>query len=284
MKCLSVLMFALMSLSIFGAGFTMPKGQIYFKIGLDDRSIDEAYNAAGDRFSNPEQSGLENGLEATALNSYLAYGVTDRFTLAANVQWLDMQINERFTEASTNDGLSDVWLTGLYRLYQGKFSVVANGVAKLPLQDNEARTPQLTNGEAEYMLGVGVGYGAARFYVEGDLGYNMRTGTVNDVQTNGLDYEDEWRASIKVGVSATQRLRFEGLLKTIQTEADMESADFIAGTYTNFDETVLSVNGSYAITKALALGVQAERTVSGKNVLLTESVGVFGAYSFNLFR
>jgi len=260
------------------SGFTIPEGVVYTKLDYKFLDANQSYDNKGNRVTN--QLGYQ--LENDAVNFYLGYGLGKRFSLAADVQYLKTVFDQGTLPAS-NEGITDIWIDLHYALYQGKLNVVANMGVKLPQQKNQLFVPYqpaLTSGEEEYYLGLGFGFGSRAYFLEGELGYLWRPGFVANVRTFGIPYENSWQAQLKAGWHARPKLDVEGVLTSHQTVGDID-AQFIPGVFANSDETRLQLSLYYLLTTRWGLGVYGERTLIGKNILHTDSVGCNISYRWS---
>ena len=275
MRILFCLFLCSLSLPLVASGFVLPRNQLYTSFDYRFTDVSESFNNRGDRISQPEINLLENGIQSHSINWFLAYGLTDRLSVTTNFQYAESTLDNRFAAEETTSGLSDVWLGAMFRLYyRDAFSVVLNTTTRLPQQDNEPRSPQITNGENAWTVSLGLGYGAETYYVEGDLGYTWNEGFVNNVRENGLPYEDEWFVQLKSGWNLHPKLALEAFLRLRETTADLEGQGFIAGIYTNADETKLRLTARYLVDERWGFGLYGDRTLAGKNVLLGEEYGI----------
>lgn len=278
---LGLLVWMVGSVAVFGGGFTVPKGVLYSKLSYQTRQVDDVYNGAGDRQAWSDQSPFESGLDTDAVNLFVGYGFTDRLSVTGSAQYLRSELDNVFAEDTSTSGISDFWLDVQYLIAKGQLHWVAEAGMKLPQQDNEPRSPQITNGETAYNLGLGVGYGGKRSFAEASLSYVIQDGFVNDVQANGIPYEDTWRLDLKWGWKLTDALEAEVLLNSQRTTADLGNENFIPGIYSNADEDVAGVNLTWMLGKRLGIGLSVQQTLKGKNVLRTESLGVYGSYRWS---
>ena len=266
---------------LMGSGFTLEKGRFYSELKYQFQTVDKSFDNRGNVITQPEVNLLEDGIEADVGSLFLAYGVMDRLTLTANFQYVQNVLKNRFASPSENEGFSDIFLEAWYLLYKNKVHWVLNAGAKLPQQENRAVTPQITNGENEFGLGIGVGYGEKNFYLEGELAGVFREGFVNNVQIFGIPYEDSLTLELKGGWQGHPKWLLEGRLFVEETTADLEGQGFIAGVYTNSDSAVAQVSALYRLTPEIGFGVFGDQVVEGKNVLLTKSIGFKAYYKFS---
>ena len=271
----------LLAPSILASGFTVPPGMLYTKLELRATQADQSYDNQGNRLDQIGNDQLINEMTTDTANLFLAYGITKRFSVSANVQFSDAALDFRFGEDKSNSGVSDIWLDGQYLLYKKRWNLVLNGGVKLPQQDNKPNPPQLSNGESDTHLSLGAGFGAKAWFFEGEVGYRWNTGFVNNVQQGGIAYEDEVVASAKAGWHITPRFDVEGLLTLERTEADLQTQDFIPGIYANADEDSLHLSAAYKLGDKLSLGAGLHRTLDAKNELHTEGYSIFGVYTWS---
>ncbi len=258
---------------VMASGFVISKGQ--WRIYLESRwdQADEVFDHQGQRNDHPEQSGIENGLDSWSSLIFIRYGLTSRWTVEASTQYKQTTFAPLFGPDQSRSGISDIWLNAVYDLWPAAtWSWVLNAGSKTPMEKNRPRFPQITSGEPEYNLSLGLGRGWDSAFLETELGYRFRSGTVNNVGDGGIPYENEWYGSAKAGYR-WQRLLLEASLDHRDSISNLQ-AQYIPGVYMNGDESKLRVGVDVKINASTAVGCAYQQTLEGKNTTLNQSYAI----------
>lgn len=257
------------------SGFVSSKGQLFFKLEARLERSNGVFDASGHRNNEPETSGIEMGLESQKLLVYISYGLSERLTVALSTQYVETTFDPIFGPNLTRRGFSDAWLEAAYQLLpRHRWGLVAHAGLKQPFEGNQPRFPQITSGEPEYEIGLGAGRGWQSGYLEAELGYRFKTGTVNNVGVGGIAFEDEWLGRVKAGYRIRQWL-FEGWLGVLESTADLGQESYIPGVFSNSDWMALDGSVSYALNRIYRVGIAFGTKILGTNTMDTQAVSVF---------
>jgi len=261
----------------FGSGFVAPKGSLFFKLETQFQDASDFYTSTSGSDVLLNFPGVRN-IEEVNTNLYIRLGLTDRFSVSLASQYQDAQIGTPDGGKLTNAGLSDVWIRAEYLLKQNRLSWVLNGGVKLPIAENEAVLPQLSTGELAYEIGLGLGYGAAAYYIEGELFYRFQSGTTESPVPafTGIEYENEYGAIVKGGLKLTSRLNTEALLAYQDNQADLATQ---AGLFSNSDKLEARLTADFDIVRdKFSLGIFYGDLLGGKNALKFSGYGLHATY------
>lgn len=265
--------------SLMASGFTLPQGDLYAKLEYRTGSGDASYDVNGSEIDNLGGDGFAQELTTSNISLFLAYGVTKRLSVSANVQLVDAELDFLFSDSRSSDGISDIWLDVQYRLAKiAGWSIVANAGVKLPQEDNRAASPQITNGEGEWELALGAGHGWTLGYLEVEVGQVFKEGFVNNVQVGGIAYEDLTYLFIKGGLRPAEAWLLEASYRAERTDADLDNQSLIPGIFANSDQDRLNLSAERMLTKRMGLGVFGDLITAGKNIIIDDRFGVYLSY------
>ncbi|MGD8413988.1 MAG: hypothetical protein PVF33_07135 [Candidatus Latescibacterota bacterium] len=278
----AIVLVFLIDSSAFGGAWVQKKRSYFLKFMAGYLYTTGEYDSEGNvRLIREGEPGIENtSYKEMSLTGYLEYGVTNRFTVVANLPF--KVVSAKRTEAPTADapmrtvevitgGLSDLWLSGRLLLLGTSAPLSIQAGVKLPL-GYDAAPPEggapLGSGkvDVEGALLAGAGIWPIRAYVTGAVGYGLRGGT---------DISNEYLFRIEGGFTPGNWLAkatLEGVYSTEKPTSDESSTVVI----TNQDVLKLMPTLAYRFHYRFAVGLEMIHTLAGRNTVTgtTYFVGV----------
>jgi hypothetical protein len=278
----SILLIVLVHSSAFGGAWVQKKRGYFFKLTAGYLYTTEEYDSDGNiRQIREGEPGISNtSYKEISAVGYFEYGVTNRFTMVANLPF--KVVTSAWTEAASSDGplrsvevvtggLSDLTLSGRLLLLGKSTPLSVQAGVKLPL-GYDAAPPDggapLGSGkvDVEGALLAGAGFWPIRAYATGAIGYRIRGG-------NGIN--DEYLFRVEGGFTPGNWLAkatLEGICSA-ETPGDQESSTVVI---TNQDVLKLIPTVAYRFTYRFAIGAELIHTLAGRNTVAgtTYFVGV----------
>ena len=183
--------------SVWADGWPRPKGHGFYKL---DFSMIQARQFFSNQSDIIDLNGVGTQLGSYVTSFYGEYGITDRLTAVAYVPFLVRNtVNEGVGELTgevlqpglENTAFGDADLGLRYNFYS-KGPWVLSGSLTLGLPTGDSENPDLLytgDGEFNQLVKIEWGYGAARWYATGHLGFNNRT----------EGFSEEWRFMAEAG-------------------------------------------------------------------------------------
>ena len=278
---ISFISISLFSLSVYaGGGWPQPKGSGFFKLSEWWVVADQHFTLDGGTDPN-----ATTGLYNTTF--YGEYGVTNNFTLVANIPLLSRAVvnnqvslttNEVIIEGAAINAPGDIDLGFKYGLLQSSaVSISATLTLGIPLGEKAGGPEgnlQTGDGEFNQFLRIDAGFplgGNESFssYANVYGGFNKRN--------NGFSNEFRYGAEAGVGVLG-QKLWLTGRLDVIQSQNNKESGAIEGSFFANNAEvTSLSAEVSYLFLKNVGASFTYGTAIDGKIIYAAPSysVGVF---------
>lgn len=276
---------ALVTPPVRGQAWVKAAGEYYFKVSGSYFETDESYDSAGDK--RPISFGLDDRRDTTfrdvTFEAYAEYGLTDYFTLVANLPFKIVTTDEIRSAGGafedqrvelTNGGLSDLTLLLRTPLLRRPLALAVQAGVKIPLgyeQEPDNGGPQLGTGEfdGEFHATAGFSLYPIPAYLSGGGGYRLRGGEVFDDQVlYNIEGGYMWgRLFVKV--------RLDGVLNNgdihdptppMMTPDDAEPFGGNDPNASNHDVLKLIPVVSYAFSPTFALGGELYHVLAGKNI------------------
>jgi len=171
--------------------WTEPPGGYYLKLEAAGLSTDQVFDAAGNLVD--YISALSPGTyQERQLRLYAEYGLATRLTLVGATAYQRLEVREEGAVWNTW-GLSDIRIGARYGLTTGNVVSALAIDLKIPSGYDAADFPALGSGDPDLGLTFLAGHSFGRIYVNGEAGYNLRSGPL----------ENEWLWSAEAGWTAT---------------------------------------------------------------------------------
>lgn len=277
MKNKTILLFSLLLLSqncSFANGWPQPKGHGFFKLDFSAIRARQFYGMDGNIYD-INGAGTLLGNYTTAF--YGEYGITDRLTAIAYVPFLVRNtVNEGIGAISgevlqpglENTAFGDVDL-GLRLGLLRKGSWVLSASATFGLPTGDFKNPDLLysgDGEFNQLLKLEWGYGQARWYASGNLGFNNRT----------KGFSEEFRYHLEAGYWLLPgKVLASAKLAGVESFNNGDPEGSGNGLFSNNVEFVspqLAV--TYEHRQQWGVSAQVAGAVSGRNALASPAVSV----------
>jgi hypothetical protein len=266
----------------FAGAWVQNKSGYFFKLSGHYLYSTREFNSDGDlqNIRESETTITETSYQDVGLTGYLEYGITNRFTMVANLPFkiLTSKRTElpspgspiRKVEVVTG-GLADLTLSGRFLLFGGGTPISVQAGAKIPM-GYDASPPDegapLGSGKVdlEGQLLAGASLYPIPAYFTGQVGYRYR---------NGTGIADEYLFQVELGLTPGRlllKVTVDGLYSA-ETPDDRGSA---TTTVTNQDVVNLIPTIAYGFTPWFSVGAEVFHTLSGKNIVAgtTYVVGV----------
>ncbi|MEO1655582.1 MAG: hypothetical protein AAFU64_18715 [Bacteroidota bacterium] len=256
-------------------GWVSNKGKGYFKLSQSFIRTDQFYSPAGTKIDI-----VTNGLYMTSL--YAEYGISNRFTLVANIPFFVRSTLNEVQFVSGNEGLpgdelnafGDMELGIKFGLIRDKPFVLSAGLTLgIPSGNNSGGETQLLqsgDGEFNQLISLNAGYSIARanIYLGASIGFNNRT----------QDFSEEFRFGFEAGYSPIPT--FTALVKIdgIESFQNGEALGATNGIFSNNMEFItVSPELNYTFYKNYGLSANVVIPVRGQRILAAPSysVGLF---------
>ncbi len=271
------------------------RGEYFFKLTSSYLYATEEFNSNGDRqdINGEDVLRTDSSFREVAFTAYIEYGLTDHFTLVANVPFKVLTTEEVDAIASglrstrvtrTNGGLGDLNLFVRLPIVQKSFAMSFQPGIKIPLgyeQNPDNNGPALGSGESDGEVHLIAGWSLYPLpsYLTAAAGYRVRGG----------DLHDEFLFAAEGGVTLGRlfvKLRFEGIKnetsppdlfgQTIVTPIEGGGGginDVLIG-----DQDVYKIlpTISYSFSETFEVTAEAYHTFAGRNTLAgtTYAVGI----------
>lgn len=261
----------------FAGGWPQPKGGGFFKLDFSFIRAREYYgmdaniyniNGAGTRLSNYVTS------------FYGEYGITDRLTVVGYVPFfvrntvnegIGAITGETLQPGLENNSIGDIDLGLRYGLFaKNGWSVTTALFLGLPTGDSENQNLLFTgDGEFNQLLRLEAGYGTAKWYATGYVGFNNRT----------QDFSDEFRFELEFGHKFFDNHLIAGVkLAGTQSFNNGDPTGSGNGLFSNNVEFISpQAFLAYEFNNNLGINTQIAGAMSGRNVLAAPAVS-FGVY------
>lgn len=258
----------------FAGGWPQPKGGGFFKLDFSFIRAREYYgmdaniyniNGAGTRLSNYVTS------------FYGEYGITDRLTVVGYVPFFVRNTVNEGVGALTgeilqpgleNNSIGDIDLGLRYGLFaKNGWSVTTALFLGLPTGDSENQNLLFTgDGEFNQLLRLEAGYGTAKWYATGYVGFNNRT----------QDFSDEFRFELEFGHKFFDNHLIAGVkLAGTQSFNNGDPTGSGNGLFSNNVEFISpQAFLAYEFNNNLGINTQIAGAMSGRNVLAAPAVSV----------
>ncbi|UCG53039.1 MAG: hypothetical protein JSW58_05650 [Candidatus Latescibacterota bacterium] len=175
--------------------WVMPQGEYFFKLSGSYLSSTKEFNSEGERLEiyKEDASRIDASFRDITFTAYLEYGLTDDFTLVADIPFKILTSEE--TELAgpgtarkitrTNGGLGDLRVLVRAPILRRPFALSAQGGASVPMgyeQIPDNQGPPLGTGEidGEFHLHAGLSLHPIPAYLSGGAGYRLRGGELHD--------------------------------------------------------------------------------------------------------
>jgi hypothetical protein len=269
----AIVLVALIHSSAYGGAWVQKKRSYFLKFMAGYLYTTEEYDSEGNiRRIREGDTGIDQtSYKEMSLVGYLEYGVTERFTVTANLPFKVVTSKRR--EAATADapmrtvevvtgGLSDLWLSGRLLLMGESTPLSIQAGVKLPL-GYDATPPDggapLGSGklDLEAALLAGAGIWPIRAYFTGSVGFGLRGGT---------NIANEYLFRVEGGFTPGNWLAkatLEGVYSADKSASDESSTLVI----TNQDVLKLIPTVAYRFHYRFAVGVEAIHTLAGRNTV-----------------
>lgn len=261
---LLVLIFLLVTGTVFAGAWTRDKGGLYVQLTGNNYKADENFDDDGDKEDFPF------GGEFTDKNAsvYMEYGLRDDLTLLGSCSYKKLEYEDDLIINKT-DGLSDLELGLKYRLLTTQHGGVVSAQALVKIPEAYDEDDAVPLGNCQYDYEARLLYGQSLYphfpgYLNAELGYRFRV----------EDPADELKYLIEAGVDFTKtiygRVKLDGTLG--MDNAHDSSGDNINPSATNdYDLGKLEAVLGWKCMKnwGLELGYRSE--VYGKNISTGEN-------------
>lgn len=257
----------------YAGAWVQKKHDYFFKLSGTYLYTTEEYDSDGNIQDIRAQDTLITNTSYRELTAtgYLEYGVTDRFTLVANLPFKVVTSKrtelpepdrpQRNVEAVTG-GLSDLTLSGRFLLTSSSLPVSLQAGVKIPLGYDPSPPDQgtpLGSGkvDVEANLLLGASFYPVPAYVTGGIGYRLR---------GGAGISNEYLYQIELGFTPGKWLvkgTLDGIYSTTKPHVQSSSTT----TITNPDILKIIPTVGYAFTERFALGAEMFHTLEGKNTV-----------------
>jgi hypothetical protein len=200
------LIFALLSIFPFAINaqqaWTKEKGKFYAQIGISSLRYSELMNGSD------EPLPLARNITDRTLHGYIEYGLTNRFTVSAQLPFKFSSASDlKFLSvgsAGSLSGLSNIQTALTANLYRKNgFVLAAKGAIALPTAKFDLKTGLRTGFDATTVSpSILLGYGHAKFFTSADVGFAFRNN----------NYSNRSFASAQIGKFWGKKQRFLSIL------------------------------------------------------------------------
>ncbi|GMQ31594.1 hypothetical protein [Algoriphagus confluentis] len=273
-----------------GVGFTLVSTFSYAQSGWTKEKGEGFYQLSFNRFSSSDYYTLEgellntNAFTQNSLVFYGEYGVTDRFTLIAN---LPLQVWNGFSTTETVNGLGDLRLEFKHAILKKYLPLAISVAPEIPIgrannfaqsTQNDFESINLPSGDGEFnvwtTLSTSFALPNAPLYGSIFGSYNYRT------QYEDISFSDQIALGVELGYQIAGKVWVNGRLQGLSSVDDVRVVtDFVRGDGTEF--TSYSFGASVPVYKNFHLSFNyrnyADFLFSRKNLYSagTFSLGVF---------
>lgn len=242
---------AFVAASAHAGAWTQEKGHGQVILTGSYYQTDSLWNNAGTETAQPEYRNY-------VLNPYLEYGLTDRFTVGANL--LLVQAEQDTNPNVDNWGLADTELFLRGKLYEhAGFVVSAEPMVKIPSNESSRDLPVIGSRHPDAGLGLSAGYGFTAFgqnhFANVDAGYRYRFSDPKD--------QMKFAATVGVGVTA-QWMIMPQAFATYRMDSPTVAA-FTQSSGDDYNLVKLQLSAVYKMRDDLSLQAGAFSHVDGKN-------------------
>lgn len=235
--------------------WTEPRGGYYLKLEAAGIRIDQVFDAAGNQVD--YISALSPGTyQERQVRVYAEYGLAPRLTLVGATAYQNLEVREEGAVWNTW-GLSDIRIGARYGLTTGNLVSALAVDLKIPSGYDPADFPALGSGDPDLGLTFLAGHSFGRTYLNGDAGYNLRSGNL----------ENEWLWSAEAGWTATT---WAGLRTSLRGRSAM-GADASSNSLdpTQVNSRSLKWSGTLILSASRRFDIEASATstLSGRKTL-----------------
>ena len=187
------LFLVLLNSQLFAGAWTQKKNGYFLRIYSSYFFATDEFNYRGDELKLFEEHlGYENGyFRDISIVIYSEYGLTDNFTLIAELPFKSLTMKRTVTsfyasdEVATTSGFADLTLSGKLSLIDAPLAISVQGGVMIPLgysKEPENNGPRLGSGDINYEghILLGSSFYPIPMYFSGSAGYRYRTGSLHD--------------------------------------------------------------------------------------------------------
>jgi len=261
------------------SGWTLKKGEYFFKVYSNYGSSDEFYNLDGTKLSTNEFTQLTTGF-------YGEHGITDKITLLTHGPLIRHQY---FENSDKITGIGDLPIGFKYQILDGKIPVSLGALVEVPLAkaDNFVTAGQEQIGDVivANRINIPTGDGEWNFrftaaashsfyptpvYVTAYGTYNLRT------EYEGVEFSDQFVAGFEGGVSIIDKIWLTFGLQVQKSLGESEVVDFVRGEGTEF--TSLQLAAIYMFTEKLGINLSS----FFYNDIVTDRINLYSANVYSI--
>jgi len=236
--------------------WTMKKGKLYDRFGINYYFADEYFDGDGDR----RGFASDGEFKDFHLNNYIEFGLTDKITLINSIYYKSIESENDFVKQETW-GVADIDVGAKFKLSEGSWGILsAQTLFKLPGPYDDNEDLPLGNGQIDF--DARLLYGRSLYpYIPGycnfEIGYRWRF----------EDPSDELRYLIEIGVDITRNLYGRVKLDGIYSIDNGEHFDTTGNptTTNNFDIGKLDMALGYKISSSWGCELGFTPEIYGQN-------------------
>jgi len=221
------------------SGWVREKKSIYLQLSYSYFQSDKFFNLSGDELTT-------NAFLQHSVNFYGEYGLSDRFTVIAN---MPLFRSNSFETTDAAVGIGDLQLQLKYALLKGKFPVAIAVAPEFPTAqgDNFATNEQITfeqinlpTGDGEFnvwtILAASHSFESLPLYLSLYGGYNFRT------EYEGREFNNQLKYGLEAGYTIADKVTVSAHLTAFSTAGDRQVVgDFIRADGTEYMSYSLGV-------------------------------------------
>lgn len=257
-------------------GFFNKKGEANIAVSFTTSSFEKFYFGETVVDAVPDH----NKIDQSIYNLYVNYGITDKFTLIANLPYIQAKGNgapDPVNGTTEQSDIQDLSLMVKYALFEkqhdgGKIIGIATFGGSLPLGYEPSGILSIGNGASSIDAKLGLQYNDnSRFFGNVFLGYSLRGQSDNNFGLGTgaqFDVPNSLNAQVKLGY-AGKSFYADAWFDAQKSNGNLDIGG--AGFFGNFPETTVNysrigLNLYVPLTKIIGISGGAGTVVSGRNV------------------